>query len=213
MTVAPTRPPRASATDAADGGRTSRSAVLRKAFVATGAVAVGAGLLGALDNAAAARPSRAQDVRILNFLVLIEYLQHAFYGEATAARAISGELRRFAEIAGDHERQHVEALRALLGANAPAKPTFRFGDAIESNGKFTAAALTLEETIAGAYIGQAANLTAEPMLSVARIVAVEARHAAWIRAVAGRLPAPYAADPAKTPVQVRKTLEKTGFVR
>ena len=170
-------------------------------------------MLGAFDGAAATKPSRAQDVRILNSLLLIEYLQAAFYAEATAARGVTGELRRFAEVAGDHERQHVEELRTLLGGNARAKPTFRFGDAVKNNGKFTAAALTLEETIAAAYIGQAANLTGERILGVARIVAVEARHAAWIRAVAGRLPAPYAADPAKTPVQVRKTLDKTGFVR
>jgi hypothetical protein len=200
-------------TDDGEGGRSSRSAVVRKALLATGAVAVGGELLGAIDGAAAARPSRAQDVRILNSLLLIEYLQDAFYAEARAADALTDELLRFAEVVGDHERQHVEALQALLGPGARAKPTFQFGDAVRSNGRFTAAALTLEETIVSAYIGQAANLTGERILSVARIVAVEARHAAWIRDVAGRLPAPYAADRAKTPVQVRKTLDLTGFVR
>src|SRR5215210_5362354 len=143
-------------------------------------------------------------------MLLIEYLQDAFYAEATAAGALTGEVRRFAEVVGDHERQHVQSLRGLLRGDARAKPTFRFGDAIRSDGRFTAAALTLEETIAAAYIGQAANLTSERIPSVARIVAVEARHAAWIRAVAGRVPAPYAADRAKTPVQVEKTLDRTG---
>jgi hypothetical protein len=48
---------------------------------------------------------------------------------------------------------------------------------------------------------------------VAGIVAVEARHAAWIRALAGRNPAPRAADPSTTARQVTRTLERNGFVK
>jgi hypothetical protein len=152
-------------------------------------------------------------VRIFNSLLLLEYLQEAFYAEAAAAGVLKGELRRFADVVGGHERRHVAALRAVLGGEAREKPTFRFDDAVRSEAKFVAAALTLEETAAAAYIGHGANLTRQRMPTAAGIVAVEARHAAWIRDFAGRLPAPNAADPARSPSEVRKTLERTGFVR
>lgn len=192
--------------------RSSRRDVLVRAFVALGAAGLGAAGLESLAGATAAAPSRAQDIRILNYLLRLEYLQEAFYKEAHTEGALSGELRRFAAVVGAHEKEHVRSLLAVLGGDARSKPEFRFGDAVKSEDRFAAAALTLEETASAGYIGQAANLTEKRIPTVARIVAVEARHAAWIRNVVGRLPAPQAFDPAKTAAQVAKTLERTGFV-
>jgi hypothetical protein len=192
-------------------GQLDRSSFLGRALVASGAVALG-GLAAAHERGEAAGPSEEQNVRILNFLLRLEYVQQALYEAAVSGGALRGELRQFAEVARDHETRHVEALRALIGGDALPKPSFRFGDAARSPGQFTAAAFTLEETAAAAYIGQAANLTDERLPDVARIVAVEARHAAWIRAIAGRNPAPHAADPAKTSREVMRTLARTGFV-
>lgn len=192
--------------------RSSRRDVLVQALTAAGAVGLGGAVAGSLAGAAASAPSRAQDLRILNFLLELEYLQQAFYEEAREADALSGELLRFAQVVGDHEREHVASLRRALGGDARSEPAFRFGEAVESEAKFAAAALTLEETLAAAYIGQAANLTARRIPTVARIVPVEARHAAWIRDLVDRLPAPSAFDPAKSSAEVRKTLERTGFV-
>jgi rubrerythrin len=191
--------------------RSSRRDVLVRAFAAAGAVGLGGTALGSIAGAASA-PSPAQDVRILNFLLELEYAQEVFYEEAQGADALSGELLRFAQVVGDQEREHVASLRRVLGGEARSKPSFRFGDAVKSEARFAAAALTLEETAAAGYIGQAANLTEKRIPTVARIVAVEARHAAWIRDVADRLPAPSAFDPGKTSAQVRKTLERAGFV-
>lgn len=191
--------------------RSSRRNVLVRAVAALGAAGLGGAVLESLAGAAAA-PSRAQDVRILNYLLRLEYLQEALYKEAHAEGALSGELRRFAQVVSAHEAEHVGALKGVLGGDARSKPDFRFGDAVRSEKRFAAAALTLEETAAAGYIGQAANLTEKSILAVARIVAVEARHAAWIRDVVGRLPAPQAFDPAKTPAEVASTLERTGFV-
>jgi hypothetical protein len=194
-------------------GQLDRSLFLGRTLVAGGSFALaGLGFAAASERGVAAAPSPEQDVRILNFLLRLEYAQQALYEEAVAAGALRGELRQFAEVGGDQDAKHVDALRALLGDEAQAKPTFDFGDAVRSPGRFTAAALTLEETASAAYIGQAANLTKDRLPDVARIVAVEARHAAWIRAIAGRNPAPHAADPAKTVQQVMKTLARTGFV-
>lgn len=195
------------------GEPSSRGELLIRALAAAGAVGAGGILLGSLPGTAVSAPSPAQDARILNYFLLLEYLQEALYRESLAADALSGEPRQFAEIAGDHERAHVRALRRVLGAEARSKPAFRFGQSVEDERKFVAAALTLEETASAAYIGQAANLTTKRITTVARIVPVEARHAAWIRAMAGREPAPHAADPARTPEQVDRTIERTGFVR
>lgn len=192
-------------------GQLDRSSFLGRALVASGAVALG-GLAVSHERGEAAGPSKEQDVRILDFLLRLEYAQQALYHEAVSAGTLRGELREFAEVCGDQDAQHVDSLRALIGDDAQPSPTFRFGQAVRSPGSFTAAALTLEETASAAYIGQAANLTKNRLPAVARIVPVEARHAAWIRAIAGRNPAPHAADPAKTERQVMKTLARTGFV-
>lgn len=192
--------------------RHSRRDVLAKAFAAAGAVGLAGALGGSLADTALSAPSPAQDLRILNFLLELEYLQQAFYEEAREADALSGERLRFARVVGNHEREHVASLRRVLGSEARSKPAFRFGEAVRNDAKFTAGALTIEETAAAAYIGQAANLTAKRIPTVARIVPVEARHAAWIRDMADRLPAPSAFDPAKSSAQVSKTLERTGFV-
>lgn len=194
------------------GDRSSRRDVLRHALAAAGVVGLGGAALGSLAGAGASAPSRAQDVRILNFLLQLEYLQEAFYEEALDGGALTGELLRFAQVVGDHEREHVASLRKVLGGDARSQPSFRFGDAVENDAKFAAAALTLEETAAAGYIGQAANLTARRIPTVARIVPVEARHAAWIRDMVNRLPAPSAFDPAKSAAKVEETLKRTGFV-
>jgi Ferritin-like domain len=190
----------------------SRRAFLARGARSAGVVALGSGVAGTLVASGASAPTPAGDIRILNYLLELEYLQEALYAEAETAGRLGGELRRYAQIAGDHEQQHVRALRDILGSNARAKPQTRFGEAVRREGRFVAAALTLEETAAAAYIGQAANLTRKRIPAVARIVAVEARHAAWIRDYAGRTPAPSAADPAKSARQVERTLARTGFV-
>jgi hypothetical protein len=192
-------------------GQLDRSSFLGRALAASGAAAL-AGFAAGSGRGAATGPSDEQNIRILNFLLRLEYAQQALYDGAVSAGALRGELREFAEVCADQEGKHADSLRAIVGDKAEAPPTFRFGDAVRNPGRFTAAALTLEETASAAYIGQAANLTKDRLPEVARIVAVEARHAAWIRAIAGRNPAPHAADPAKTVRQVMKTLARTKFV-
>jgi hypothetical protein len=194
------------------GSGSSRARFLTQAAIGVGVAAAGTAVLGSRATSAASAPTAAQDVRILNFLLLLEYASERFYAAAEAGGALGGELATFARVVGAHERQHLDALRSVLGAEARPAPDVQPGDAVKSDAAFTAAALTLEETVAAAYIGQAANLTRRRIPAVARIVAVEGRHAAWIRDVAGRLPAPNAADPSKTAAQVMKALKRTGLV-
>jgi len=192
-------------------GQFDRSSFLGRTLAASDAVAL-AGFAAGSGRSAAAGPSEEQNIRILNFLLRLEYAQVALYDGGVSAGALRGELREFAEVCGDQDRKHVDSLRAIVGDKAQAQPSFRFGDAVRNPARFTAAALTLEETASAAYIGQAANLTKDRLSDIAGIVAVDARHAAWIRAIAGRNPAPHAADPAKTVRQVMRTLARTKFV-
>jgi hypothetical protein len=176
-----------------------------------GAAAV-VGLVGGLGRQAGAQaPSHEQDERILNFLLGLEDLQSAFYAQADSQGAISGELAEYARVAGEHERSHAERLRGLLGGAAQDEPELDLGEAVSNEDVFLQAAVTLEDTGVSAYIGQSGNLTVEAVAAVAPLVSVEARHAAWIRAIAGRHPAPAAADPTASAAGVASALERAGL--
>jgi Ferritin-like domain len=158
-------------------------------------------------------PSPAQDRAIFNFALLLEYLQAAFYSEATRQGALTGEVRRFAEIVSDHERAHVAFLRKALGPHARTAPRFEFGNATRDERAFLKAAVLLENTGVLAYNGQAANLTRPALAAAAEIVSVEGRHAAWISDLAGEPPAPRAADVGVSSTDAVRTLQSTHFLK
>jgi Ferritin-like domain len=190
----------------------SRGRWLARVFAAGGAAAAGGLVLGGLPRSASSAASPEQDVRILNFALLVEYLQAKFYAEATAAGKLRGELREYARIVGAQEASHVAFIRSALGPNARPEPRFNFGDAVRDPQEFTDAAVELEDLVVAAYNGQAPNLTASALAAAARIVSVEARHAAWIRDLAGLHPAPGATDKPRGAKSVRTALAETGFL-
>jgi rubrerythrin len=194
-------------------GRSSRRTLVGRGVVVGGALAAGGAVLGWRASAAAPAPSAALDKKIFNFALLLEYLQAAFYTEAVEAGGLRGEVRNFAEIVADHERKHVAFLERALGRGARKKPRFEFGSATEDQREFLEAAVLLENTGVAAYNGQAANLTKKSLAAAAEIVSVEGRHAAWISDLAGRHPAPRAADPGATAAEVAATLRATGFIK
>jgi Ferritin-like domain len=192
----------------------SRRQALRAA--ALGGAAVGGGaLLGgwAAPEAGLGKPSQAQDVRILRFLLVLELAQATFYDAALRSRKLRGELLTYARIVAPQEHDHVALLQERLGSKAGAAPAFDFADATSSPERFRQAAIDLEEATAAAYIGQGASLTRDLVADAAGIVAVEARHAAWIRDLAGELPAPRPADPARSPGDVLADLRTKGYLR
>jgi hypothetical protein len=170
-------------------------------------------MLGPRARWAGAAPSRAQDVKIFNFALLLEYLQAAFYGEAVRQGALRGEPREFAEVVAGHERAHVAYLRKALGSRARGRPAFSFVDATRSEPRFLETAVLLENLGVAAYNGQAANLTTKALAAAAEIVSVEGRHAAWVSDLAGKEPAPRAADPGASAAEVVRSIRRTGFVR
>jgi hypothetical protein len=196
---------------ARDGSQTTRREALSRGVVGAAAVA-GVVLLGPRARPAGAAPSRAQDRKIFNFALLLEYLQAAFYREGVEHGRLTGEVREFAEIVSEHERDHVTYLRNALGPRARTRPEFNFGNATRDQRKFVAAAVLLENTGVAAYNGQAANLTKKALAAAAEIVSVEGRHAAWISDLAGEDPAPRAADPGATASEVISTLRDTGWL-
>lgn len=102
--------------------RSSRREALRRGSIAAAALAAGAGIgLGKRPaSAAAAVPSQAQDREIFNFALLLEYLQAAFYSEATRGATLRGEVRRFAE-SSQSTRTHTLRSCAMRSVRMPAR--------------------------------------------------------------------------------------------
>jgi hypothetical protein len=181
----------------------------------------GAGASGALLLAGAAGPvagavakgSAKQDKEILNYALALEYLQAAFYTEAERLGALRGEFAHQAKVVGAHERAHVKALRQTLGASAIGRPKFDFRGVTEDQPAFRRTAVAFEDLGTAAYKDQAPKIKSRAYLSAAiRIHSVEARHAAWIRRLAGVLPAPDAFDEPLTKSRVLSVVADTKFV-
>jgi Ferritin-like domain len=193
--------------------RSTRRDAIRRALLAGGTLALGGITIAGLPRFAFSAPSQAQDVRILNLVLLLEHLEAGFYAEAVKRGRLRGELRQFARVVGGHEEQHVAFIKKALGNAARKKPKLSFGTATANPDEFTAAAVALEDLSVAAYNGQAANLTKPTLAQAARIVSVEARHAAWIRFVAGKVPAPDPIDDPATAAEVVAGIQRTGFVK
>jgi hypothetical protein len=169
------------------------------------------GRLVRVDEAIAAAPSKAQDARILQLVLALEYTQVAFYERALRDGGLTGALHDFAQTALEHERAHLAAIKKALGAQAGPKPTFQFGAKTKSADAFVRATIELEDIAVAGYNGQATNLTRPTLAAAAEIVSVEARHAAWIRALAGEVAAPDPVDKPMTAQQVAQGLREIGM--
>ena len=187
----------------------SRGELVRGALATAGALA--AGML--LPRSAAAAEPSAGDRSVLAYALSLEYLQDAFYTEAERLRALTGARRTAAGVLGAVERAHVRAFRDLLGSSAPARPTFDFRGTTEEDDAFLRTAVALEDLGVAAYKAQAPHLSAPAVLQAAiGIHTVEARHAAWMRRLAGVQPAPSAFDEAAGRAAVQRTVASTRFV-
>jgi hypothetical protein len=174
----------------------------------------GATALGALAlPATATARSKDQDVAILNYALTLEYLQADFYTETERLRAVRGTMGRIARQLGSVERAHVEAIQKVLGRRAVKKPAFNFRGVTEDPDMFLKTAVAFEDLAVEAYKGQAPRIASPTILAAAvAIHSVEARHAAWMRYLAGVLPAARAFDDAKPLGQVRRLVASTNFV-
>ncbi len=187
-----------------------RATFLMKAGMAGGGLLGGGALLALMaDDAEAQTPG---DVSILNFALVLEFLEAAFYRDAVRKGALRGELLQFARVVGGHERAHVRALLEVLGPQAVERPTFDFRDTTSNRRLFVRTAIQLEQTGLGAYKGQAPLIQSPTVLAAAlSIHSVEGRHTAWIRDIAGLNPAPRGLDAPIARADVVERVRRTFF--
>ena len=172
----------------------------------------GAVVLGRASVAGAAGLS-ATDVGILNYALVLEYLQAAFYTEAERSGALTGNTARAAAIVGATERAHVKAFGELLKSKAVKRATFDFQGTTEQQQAFLKTAVALEDLAVAAYKGQAPKLRSNAVLAAAvGIHSVEARHAAWMRELFGITPAVHAFDQPASRAQVTRLVASTKFI-
>ena len=171
----------AEALDALHG--TTRAGFLRRA-------ALGGAALLAASAAPAGAAVGERDEAILNYALTLEYVQDSFYSEVQRLNVLTGKLAEQAHVVGAHERAHVSALRAVLGSHAVKRPRFDFRGATEDADSFRKTAVAFEDLAVAAYKAQAPLIQRRAYLVPALAIhTVEARHAAWIRRLAGFTPA------------------------
>ena len=211
-----------------------RRSLLRNGAIAGGGlIATGALWSQLLTPAEAAsslisktRKSKANDIKILQYALTLEYLESAFYASGNAQiKFANPQLAYFAKTAGGHEAAHVIALKGALGKKYTIKsPTFNFGAATTDEATFAATAEVLEDTGVSAYAGQGPNILQKGVIVAAlEIHSVEARHAAWIRFLNGggnpspdgstkNAPAPAVVDLPKSEKSVLTAVAGTKFI-
>jgi hypothetical protein len=185
----------------------------RRNFLRLTAAGIGTVLFAGARRARAAIGLAASDVSILNYALVLEYLQASFYTEAERSGALSGKTAQAAHVVGATERAHVQAFLKLLGSQAVERPTFDFQGVTEQQQQFLKTAVALEDLAVAAYKGQAPKLKSRPVLAAAvGIHSVEARHAAWMRELFGITPAVHAFDQPASRASINRIVASTHFI-
>jgi Ferritin-like domain len=191
--------------------RLGRDALLRRALTVAAAAGAGAAGVRSLERAAAAGGA-SSDADVLNFLLSLEELQRGYYDFAVAGGTLAGDALQFARTAAAHEREHVGALRRLLGGDARPAPSLTFGVPPDPPA-FVRTAAQLEELAIAAQNGEGALLSRTALALVLGLSSTDARHAAWVRDLARMDPAPRAVDPGRPAADIARAVQATGFVQ
>jgi rubrerythrin len=214
----------------------TRRQMLKRAGIGGAGLAAGSTLLGgflspleafAASSSAATgqystkKKSLANDVKIGNYALTLEYLEAAFYDQASKGGALTDpDIARFAKTVAKHEADHVTGLKKILGKYAVKSPTVDFKTAVTDQTTFIKTAAVIEPVGTAAYAGAAPYIHT---LSIAKaafsIHSVEANHAAWAAALlnwkgidTSILPAANSFNPVLGYQGTLKTVGKTGFV-
>lgn len=199
----------------------TRLSFLRKGAVTGGAALSGGAILSALvPGVASAKggPPRSfgkGDIGILNFALTLEYLERAFYNEATAKGKVTDpKTATFLRVVTHDERKHVAFLKKALGHKAVKEPRFNFHGTTADQATFQATAYVLENTGVHAYLGQAGNIkTPAYLLAAASIVTIEARHSGAIGSILGKAINPNGAFDNGLPAStILKDVKATKFI-
>ncbi|WP_051471950.1 ferritin-like domain-containing protein [Patulibacter minatonensis] len=190
---------------------TTRSAFLLRTALVTGGIYGASAVSPAVRNAFAQskdpESNQDQDIIVLNFALVLEYLEATFYERALKqVSGLSSDTKKLVEQIQEDEEAHVKALTAAveqLGGDKAARPKFNFDSALTDEKTFLKTANTLEDTGVSAYNGAAPMIKTKKILGAAgSIVQVEARHAALVRLERDKPPAPQAFDVASKQADV-----------
>lgn len=191
----------------------------RRGLLATSAKLAGGGALAlaavgspAFRGLAAAQDEPfADDVEVLNYALTLEHLEYAFYrdgleafGNDLGVGPFDDDINERLTTIRDHEQAHVETLTSViedLGGEPVQEAQYDFG--YTDVASFLATAQTLENTGVSAYDGAGQYLSDPDLLTAAgTIVAVEARHAAYLNLLNGQIPFPAEFETPLTPDEV-----------
>ena len=150
----------------------------------------------------------ADDVEVLNYALTLEHLEAAFYQLAgdydLGSDPYGNSINEYVTVIGEHETAHVDTLTSVitdLGGEPVAAATYDFG--VTDAASFLATAATLENVGVAAYDGAGQFIQNADLLTAAgTIVAVEARHAAYLNVVIGENPFPATFETPMTPDEV-----------
>src|SRR3954451_4930061 len=118
--------------ESAEAAGLDRASFFKTAAVAGGGFLASRVVFGGFASPAMAaistkKRSKANDAKILNYALTLEFLEAAFYAQAVKNNPFASEqLRTFATVTAEHEAAHVKARREVLGKAAVKKPTFDF---------------------------------------------------------------------------------------
>jgi Ferritin-like domain len=191
----------------------AEASATRRRLLDLSTAGIGILVFAGVSRARAASDLPASDVSILNYALVLEYLQASFYTEAERSGALTGKTADAARVVGATERAHVRAFRDLLGTRAVKRPAFDFRGVTEQQEQFLKTAVAFEDLAVAAYKGQAPRLKSRSVLAAAvGIHSVEARHAAWMRQLFGITPAVNAFDQPASRSKVNRIVASTHFV-
>lgn len=172
----------------------------RRGLMKWGLLGFGGLMIAALPKTVSAQSSGrpltfdADDVGILNFALLLEELEAAFYAAVVDSDQISDVTElEYMRVLGAQEAAHVTFLRSVLGDQAlfeTADLSFNpsgLNAVLSDRDTILNTAVTLEDVGVHAYNGAGPSLTNPTyLLAAGSIVSVEARHAGGVRALLGR---------------------------
>ncbi|MEA2348620.1 MAG: hypothetical protein QOG62_2407 [Thermoleophilaceae bacterium] len=133
----------------------------------------------------------ADDLGIVNYALLLEFLEVGFYEDVLASGLFAqSPLLKTIKLIHSNEQEHVDALASTveqLGGTPVKDPKADFGEVINKGDKAVLAlASTIENLGAAAYLAQAPKIQAPDILALAlSIHSVEGRHAAALNSAAG----------------------------
>ena len=176
---------------------TSRRSLIKWGIYGIGGIAIGAmpQAIYAQSNSRGKMLSfNANDIGILNFALLLEEIEAAFYKAVVSSCKVTNSRElEYMKYFGTQEVSHVKFLRSVLANQAlftTEDLSFNFSglnDILSNRDRILDTAVTLEDLGVHAYNGAGMSMTNPTfLLAAGSIVSVEARHAAGVRALLNR---------------------------